>query len=150
MRHVVRGLPSLSGLSVNPYKRDAVFSIQVNNDGVHMPRIDVRWEVLPRGTEGMGERELSLLAVAAMSRSNFRHSLEFVMGGGSVSALVPSNGSIAGLTFLDFTFESAAVHSSMHGRWTASSRETLRCGEARCVVGYVVTYSHDLAKVKVE
>jgi len=28
--------------------------------------------------------------------------------------------------------------------------QVLKIWEARCVVGYVVTYSHDLAKVKVE
>lgn len=145
-----RGLPPLYALSVNSLKRDAVFSLQVNNDGVHLPRIDVKWEVLPRGTEGIGERELSLLAVAAMSKSNFRHSLDFRLGDHTVSALVPSKATIAGLRFRGFTFESPAVHSSMHGRWTAASKETLKCGEMRCVIGYVVTYSHDLTKVKVE
>jgi hypothetical protein len=131
-------------------QRNAVFSLQVNNDGVHLPRIDVRWEVLPRGAEGIAERELSILAVNAMTNSTFAESLQFQLGKGSVSALVPSKSSIAGLKFMDFTFESPAVHASMHGRWIASSRETLRCGEMRCVIGYVVTYSHDINKVKVE
>lgn len=146
-----RGYPPLHLLNSNLHgQRNAVFSLQVNNDGVHLPRVDVRWEVLPRGTEGIAERELSILAVNAMTNSTFAESLHFKMGRGSVSALVPSMSSISGLKFTDFTFESPAVHSSMHGRWIASSRETLQCGEMRCVIGYVVTYSHDLSKVKVE
>lgn len=151
MSGLPRGIPPLHRLNSNLHSsKNAVFSLQVNNDGLHLPRIDVRWEVLPRGTEGIAERELSILAVNAMTNSTFGESLQFQIGRGNVSALVPSKASIAGLKFMDFTFESPAVHSSMHGRWVVSSKETLQCGEMRCVIGYVVTYSHDLSKVKVE
>jgi hypothetical protein len=131
-------------------ERNAVFSLQVNNDGVHVPRVDVRWEVLPPGTDGIGERELAILAVNAMSRSTFKHSLHFELGKGNVSALMPKQGSIASLEFNDFSFDSPAVHSSMHGRWIAASKKTLMCGEMRCVTGYVVTYTHNMNKVKIE
>ena len=129
---------------------NAVFSLQVKNDGVHLPRIDVKWEALPSGSEGIGERELSILAVYAMARSTFQHSLDFRLGEGSVSALVPKGANIAALEFMDFSMDSPAVHTSMHGRWIASSRQTLSCGELRCVLGYTVTYTHDLSHLKVE
>ena len=129
---------------------NAVFSLKVNNDGVHLPRVDVKWEVLPPGSDGIGERELSILAVYAMSRSTFQHSLDFKLGARSVSALVPRGASISALEFMDFSMDSPAVHTSMHGRWIASSRQTLSCGELRCVIGYTVTYTHDLSHLKVE
>ena len=127
-----------------------MFSLQVNNDGVHVPRVDVRWEVLPNGTDGIGERELAILAVNAMLKSTFKYSLHFELGKGNVSALMPKQGDIASLKFDDFSFDSPAVHSSMHGRWIAASKKTLMCGEMRCVIGYVVTYTHNMNKVKYE
>ena len=127
-----------------------MFSLQINNDGEHVPRVNVRWEVLPRGTDGIGERELAILAVNAMLRSTFKHSLHFELGNGNVSALMPKQGNIASLEFNDFSFDSPAVHASMHGRWIAASKKTLRCSETRGVIGYVVTYTHNMDKLKIE
>ena len=65
----------------------------------------------------------------ALKASTFSSSLEFVLGSDTVSALVPGMGSIANLQFKDFSFENSAVHTLLHGRWTASYVESKQCGE---------------------
>jgi hypothetical protein len=134
--------------SRSPRKVEAVFSLQIKNDGIRVPRVDLRWEYLPSQASGFTERQLALLAVEAMRASTFQDSLDFVLGDSSVSALVPGMSSIANLQFKDFYFENPAVHSLMHGRWTAASVESKNCGETRCSIGYIVTYRHDISKVK--
>lgn len=135
--------------SRSPRKVEAVFSLKVNNDGLRLPRVDLKWEYLPSESVGIAERELSLLAVGAMSSSNFSYSLNFMLAQNSVSALVPREASISGLEFSDFFFENPAVHASMHGKWTVASTESRQCGETRCTIGYIVTYKHDVSKLKV-
>eukprot|EP00966_Prymnesium_polylepis_P302032 6978098-Prymnesium_polylepis.3 len=120
--------------SSSPRKIEAVFSLQVKNDGLHVPRVDLRWEYLPSEASGVSVRELSLLAVDALKASTFSSSLEFVLGSDTVSALVPRMGSISNLQFKDFSFENSAVHTLLHGRWTASYVESKQCGETRCSI----------------
>jgi len=141
-------LPNLSSLSALTRPRECVFSVVITNDGRFVPRVDIQWEVLPRECEGICERELAILAVAAMSASTFRDSLNFVVSSGKVSALVPDAKGIAGLVFNAFTFEDPAVHASMHGRWRAHSVVSRQCQHTMCTIGYIATFKHDLGKLK--
>mgnify|MGYP004150109211 FL=1 len=103
----------------------------------------MRWAALPWEAEGIGVRELALLAVHAMRASSFSRSLqldteqEYVRA--SFGAACPRE--IAALHFSDFHFEEKAAHASLHGKW--------RAGEARrrdCV--FEIVYWHDMSKVK--
>lgn len=141
-------LPNLSSLSTLARSRECVCSVVINNDGRFVPRVDIQWEVLPRECEGICERELAILAVAAMSASTFRDPLDFVVAAGKVSALVSNPKSIAGLVFNGFTFEDPAVHDSMHGGWRAHSVVSRQCQHTLCTIGYIATFKHDLGKLK--
>jgi len=127
----------------------AVFTLHVKNDGIYAPRIDLKWEVLPSMADGISVRELSILAVAAMTASNFPHSLQFELTGETVSALVPKPSTVAGMQFSDFYFESRAVHQLLHGQWEVNYVESKNCGETRCSVGFIASFRHDLTKEKV-
>jgi hypothetical protein len=152
-----------SRLFVPARGRDAVFSLMVRANSLGQVRVAVRWEVLPIGAEGIGGRELALLAVAAMGASNFRLSLNFqivddhvVIGRAPVEhgddepagSGVGGIGTVAGLAFDDFQFEDV-VSAVLHGLWKVSARQAPLCDERKCTVGdYVATFRHDTSKVK--
>jgi hypothetical protein len=139
-------LPNLSSLSALERSGECVFSLVITNDGRVVPRVDVQWEVLPRECAGLCERELSILAAAAMAASSLRDPLDFVVSSGTASALVPTPSAIAGLVFNAFTFEDPSVHASMHGRWRAHSVVARQCQHRVCTIGYIATFKRDLAQ----
>jgi len=145
LRPLVR-LPDLSSLSAPRRSRECVFSVAISKGDAL--RVDIEWKALPRECEGICERELALLAVAAMSASTFRDPLDLAISAGRVSATVSAAASIEGLEFRPFTFEDPAVHASMHGRWRASSAQKTRCGDTTCTVRHVVLFRHELGKLK--
>lgn len=141
-------LPSLTSLGLRGGKLEAVFSLEIKNGGVFPARVNCRWEALPRGSDGIGARELSLIVVSAMQATNFSSPLSFVIRNDTVSALVPGDASLS-VEFKDFQFEHEAVHSSLHGKWAASSVRSIQCSETLCSIGQIATFSHDMDKVKV-
>lgn len=135
--------------------RDAVFSLQICSgagNGDARPSVSLRWEVLPSGTEGIGARELALLAVDAMVASTFRLPLDFVLHEHAVRATLSEvhsdavRNEIKCVQLSDFTFENDAAHTLLHGRWRTTESVATRERDARVVV----TYRHDVGKLKTQ
>ena len=143
-------LPSLPSLRlVWNVKLESVFSLEIKEGGVFPARVDCRWQALPRGSEGIGVRELSLIVVSALQATDFSFTLSFVIRNDTVSAPVPEDASLSVVGFKDFQFEHEAAHSSLHGKWKASSVRSIQCSETLRSIGQVATFSHDMEKLKV-